>query len=105
SSRRRHTRFSRDWSSDVCSSDLFAAAASGGPAHGHAYRGNAAAAGGTDRRSSPSSAGRRASAGGLARERKTEMPPPNAGRPSDRSEERRVGEKRERRVYTSAQIK
>src|SRR5690606_11888316 len=24
SSRRRHTRFSRDWSSDVCSSDLFA---------------------------------------------------------------------------------
>src|SRR5690606_40852625 len=27
SSRRRHTRFSRDWSSDVCSSDLVAAAA------------------------------------------------------------------------------
>src|SRR5690606_40846593 len=26
SSRRRHTRFSRDWSSDVCSSDLFVAA-------------------------------------------------------------------------------
>src|SRR5690606_20259375 len=26
SSRRRHTRFSRDWSSDVCSSDLFARA-------------------------------------------------------------------------------
>src|SRR5690606_23034500 len=26
SSRRRHTRFSRDWSSDVCSSDLDAAA-------------------------------------------------------------------------------
>src|SRR5690606_28121695 len=25
SSRRRHTRFSRDWSSDVCSSDLFVA--------------------------------------------------------------------------------
>src|SRR5207302_8344890 len=25
SSRRRHTRFSRDWSSDVCSSDLFTA--------------------------------------------------------------------------------
>src|SRR5207302_6000916 len=25
SSRRRHTRFSRDWSSDVCSSDLFIA--------------------------------------------------------------------------------
>src|SRR5216684_6946623 len=27
SSRRRHTRCSRDWSSDVCSSDLFAASA------------------------------------------------------------------------------
>src|SRR5690606_40293582 len=27
SSRRRHTRFSRDWSSDVCSSDLAAKAA------------------------------------------------------------------------------
>src|SRR5690606_40377615 len=27
SSRRRHTRFSRDWSSDVCSSDLIADAA------------------------------------------------------------------------------
>src|SRR5690606_40622469 len=26
SSRRRHTRFSRDWSSDVCSSDLLEAA-------------------------------------------------------------------------------
>src|SRR5690606_40573815 len=29
SSRRRHTRFSRDWSSDVCSSDLGATAALG----------------------------------------------------------------------------
>src|SRR5690606_40951078 len=29
SSRRRHTRFSRDWSSDVCSSDLEL------PVHGH----------------------------------------------------------------------
>src|SRR5690606_39533017 len=27
SSRRRHTRFSRDWSSDVCSSDLYVARA------------------------------------------------------------------------------
>src|SRR5690606_39788328 len=32
SSRRRHTRFSRDWSSDVCSSDLQA------PGTGKAYR-------------------------------------------------------------------
>src|SRR5690606_4678057 len=30
SSRRRHTRFSRDWSSDVCSSDLSAALAAAG---------------------------------------------------------------------------
>src|SRR6266511_6309046 len=29
SSRRRHTRFSRDWSSDVCSSDLFDAVVGG----------------------------------------------------------------------------
>src|SRR5690606_40157156 len=29
SSRRRHTRFSRDWSSDVCSSDLIVAGVSG----------------------------------------------------------------------------
>src|SRR5690606_39453909 len=29
SSRRRHTRFSRDWSSDVCSSDLFKVFAAG----------------------------------------------------------------------------
>src|SRR5690606_40679266 len=29
SSRRRHTRFSRDWSSDVCSSDLYFLKASG----------------------------------------------------------------------------
>src|SRR5690606_39540565 len=29
SSRRRHTRFSRDWSSDVCSSDLFSLSAGG----------------------------------------------------------------------------
>src|SRR5690606_40121217 len=40
SSRRRHTRFSRDWSSDVCSSDLLRQYASGlatpycGPADG-----------------------------------------------------------------------
>src|SRR5690606_40825978 len=30
SSRRRHTRVSRDWSSDVCSSDLFALLHAGG---------------------------------------------------------------------------
>src|SRR5690606_39528740 len=31
SSRRRHTRFSRDWSSDVCSSDLLVHHATAGP--------------------------------------------------------------------------
>src|SRR5690606_39691708 len=31
SSRRRHTRFSRDWSSDVCSSDLSVEACLAGP--------------------------------------------------------------------------
>src|SRR5256884_5647195 len=31
SSRRRHTRCSRDWSSDVCSSDLFVVCSGGGP--------------------------------------------------------------------------
>src|SRR5690606_39512928 len=34
SSRRRHTRFSRDWSSDVCSSDLLCRRAHGLPAVG-----------------------------------------------------------------------
>src|SRR5690606_40789176 len=39
SSRRRHTRFARDWSSDVCSSDLVAPATAdllARLAHGHA---------------------------------------------------------------------
>src|SRR5690606_39459920 len=35
SSRRRHTRFSRDWSSDVCSSDLSARRSSTPPAADH----------------------------------------------------------------------
>src|SRR2546422_1940422 len=38
SSRRRHTRCSRDWSSDVCSSDLGRV---GRAAHGHGARGGA----------------------------------------------------------------
>src|SRR5690606_39300247 len=43
SSRRRHTRFSRDWSSDVCSSDLMGA---GDPAPGlHFAPGEASEAG------------------------------------------------------------
>src|SRR5207302_5674999 len=35
SSRRRHTRFSRDWSSDVCSSDLTALASPSAVSHHH----------------------------------------------------------------------
>src|SRR5690606_40840050 len=38
SSRRRHTRFSRDWSSDVCSSDLYFAAEHGPSVCGFAFR-------------------------------------------------------------------
>src|SRR5690606_41151004 len=34
SSRRRHTRFSRDWSSDVCSSDLLQGGRGDGIVHG-----------------------------------------------------------------------
>src|SRR5690606_40957691 len=36
SSRRRHTRFSRDWSSDVCSSDLPTRIGRDNRIHGHA---------------------------------------------------------------------
>src|SRR5439155_6399388 len=35
SSRRRHTRWPRDWSSDVCSSDLYRSG--NGPRAGHSY--------------------------------------------------------------------
>src|SRR5439155_6552665 len=37
SSRRRHTRWPRDWSSDVCSSDLLSLTATNGPAGGSVY--------------------------------------------------------------------
>src|SRR5690606_40369115 len=37
SSRRRHTRFSRDWSSDVCSSDLDAGVAGAGGVWGSGW--------------------------------------------------------------------
>src|SRR5690606_39289949 len=39
SSRRRHTRFSRDWSSDVCSSDLWQVEFRTDPAKGQAVQG------------------------------------------------------------------
>src|SRR5690606_39576943 len=47
SSRRRHTRFSRDWSSDVCSSDLVGDPATGLPIGGTANNLKAAIAGET----------------------------------------------------------
>src|SRR5690606_40288965 len=43
SSRRRHTRFSRDWSSDVCSSDLFAQSFRGASSRARAAAGTGAA--------------------------------------------------------------
>src|SRR5207247_7333905 len=70
SSRRRHTRSTRDWSSDVCSSDLLAA----GPACGHRAREQRDR---TDRR--------RGGDGCAARSRSP------ARRQLARSEERRVG--------------
>src|SRR3712207_8410739 len=81
SSRRRHTRYWRDWSSDVCSSDLAGHAGPTDPARasrGAGYRGegDSRSAGGRPhglRRRDPS---------GVAR----------GGRPRARSEERRVGE-------------
>src|SRR5437870_13446342 len=45
SSRRRHTRWPRDWSSDVCSSDLGAAEGRTGPAPGSVVRARAYPAG------------------------------------------------------------
>src|SRR5690606_40649294 len=71
SSRRRHTRFSRDWSSDVCSSDL---------RDDPGFPGDALA-GGLGRARHPGTAGL---AGRLRRRRA-------AGNPETRSEERRVG--------------
>src|SRR5690606_39367726 len=81
SSRRRHTRFSRDWSSDVCSSDLRA----GRCAHDHL----ALMAEGVH----PAPLRRRHPAGGLVLvQRADESHPARVGAPAlARSEERRVG--------------
>src|SRR5690606_40364083 len=43
SSRRRHTRFSRDWSSDVCSSDLVTVGVDGATASGGVFAARATA--------------------------------------------------------------
>src|SRR5207249_6451125 len=67
SSRRRHTRSKRDWSSDVCSSDLATTP--------------------TTRPSTPTPRGR--SRGAACR--RTTSPAPRSSIPTRRSEERRVG--------------
>src|SRR5690606_41190961 len=79
SSRRRHTRFSRDWSSDVCSSDL-------PPRAGYGDRDRAAAI----RRRSSESNWRGAAPPIPAGSR----PRPRHLTPTTRSEERRVGKER-----------
>src|SRR5690606_40092233 len=78
SSRRRHTRFSRDWSSDVCSSDL-----------SHELRGRALHGALRAKREGPGVARRR-------QPREHDRDP----RGARRSEERRVG--KERRTWWSA---
>src|SRR3712207_8903164 len=74
SSRRRHTRYWRDWSSDVCSSDLLP----GARTHGARYAADAAARGAVAVLTDPA---------GEAPSRATGLPVCIV----DRSEERRVG--------------
>src|SRR5690606_40124416 len=80
SSRRRHTRFSRDWSSDVCSSDL----RMGSPSYTGSFV--RATSGGTVGRGG---AGGWAAAGAAAAAAAAGAAAPAAG--GARSEERRVG--------------
>src|SRR5690606_40857789 len=77
SSRRRHTRFSRDWSSDVCSSDLEFGVAPSGHERGAGGRGVQADEG--------------AHGGGLPRAVGAEEARDVPGGDGERSEERRVG--------------
>src|SRR5207302_4288777 len=77
SSRRRHTRFSRDWSSDVCSSDL-------------TVRGKASANLKNARKNAPS-VGPRLQNPLLKRLRSVGKGRKRLARPCERSEERRVG--------------
>src|SRR5690606_40798349 len=84
SSRRRHTRFSRDWSSDVCSSDL--ADADGAGDLDPAFGGGVTLFGSARRVSAPWPEA------ASPRPAHTRRPPPPCRRPgSPRSEERRVG--------------
>src|SRR2546430_13084140 len=81
SSRRRHTRFDCDWSSDVCSSDLAACPSRGSSApHSCACRGR-----GFQRRAPPHARGRRQALAPSA-------PVRDVQERASGSEERRVGE-------------
>src|SRR2546429_3540617 len=79
SSRRRHTRCSRDWSSDVCSSDLLPREPSQGQLRGNEYGSHENERGGEVVIDS------RGGRGGSDRQ------PPGFGDDEIRSEERRVG--------------
>src|SRR5690606_39685949 len=92
SSRRRHTRFSRDWSSDVCSSDLLASRF----AHEKPPQpplGGQAALFGQRRRSS----GRFGSGSCQAQSTSIDLIRPQSTSIDLRSEERRVGKERRAR--------
>src|SRR5690606_39356081 len=102
SSRRRHTRFSRDWSSDVCSSDLSPASGwreSKAPAH---RRRKAAENCPRTCRwpSCPAQSGLPCGSTGGRNHRPADSPPPIS-----RSEERRVGKERRARKTRRGQIK
>src|SRR5437660_9032049 len=81
SSRRRHTRWPRDWSSDVCSSDLFDRAARGTILEQH---------GQNNRRRSHTRCQRTGSSA-IYSGKSRRASPPVGGRRQTRSEERRVG--------------
>src|SRR5690606_40276419 len=86
SSRRRHTRFSRDWSSDVCSSDLCLPGL---------QRGRRRGAGAGRRRAADRGRGAGEAAAGLCRRARGDR----AQCAPLRSEERRVGKERRSRWW------
>src|SRR6266511_5568586 len=84
SSRRRHTRFSRDWSSDVCSSDLANAVVVAEPVH---CERDAPEGDETDRESEPLEAGAGEQRGTEKGEREDhELDPRERGEPCERHE-------------------
>src|SRR5690606_41184033 len=93
SSRRRHTRFSRDWSSDVCSSDLLSPESGNSPANtpDGCFRRTGRTQGGDDQ------AERRRELQGGQRVVRERVEQEAAGEGDPRSEERRVGKERRAR--------